>query len=80
MISIGGAVYLACCGDGSVLNRAIPNPALVAESACAGKLAREWWQTLVRAIFCGIFMYMAVSIYRDKKTTLLCARVHSGGL
>ena len=70
MISIGGAVYLACCGDGSVLNRAIPNPALVAESACAGKLAREWWQTLVRAIFCGILMYTAVAIYKEKGSPL----------
>ncbi len=129
MISIGGSVFLACYGDGSVLNRAIaaffftiallciyfkgyslytgkigfilekhdgeafsillwgllgnliatvvcglavryaiPNLAAVAESICAGKLTQDWWQTLIRATFCGILMYMAVSIYRDKQT------------
>ena len=34
-----------------------------------GKLADQlWWQTLVRAFFCGILMYLAVSIYRENKT------------
>ena len=129
MISIGGSVFLACFGDGSVLNRAIaaffftiallciclkgyslytgkigfipekhdreafsillwgllgnviatavcglairyavPNLEPVAVSICAAKLTQAWWQTLVRGIFCGILMYIAVSAYRDKKT------------
>ena len=129
MISIGGSVFLACFGDGSVLNKAIaaffftiallciclkgyslytgkigfipekhdreafsillwgllgniiatvvcglavryaiPNLGGVAEAICGGKLAQSWWQTLIRGIFCGILMYMAVSLYRDKQT------------
>ena len=129
MISIGGSVFLACFGDGSVLNRAIaaffftvallsiclkgyslytgkigfipekhdreafsillwgllgnilatavcgvavrygvPNLEAVAVSVCAAKLTQAWWQTLIRGIFCGVLMYIAVSAYRDKNT------------
>ena len=129
MISIGGSVFLACFGDGSVLNRAIaaffftiallcicikgyslytgkigfipekhdreafsillwgllgnviatvicglavryaiPNLGVVSESLCVGKLTQDWWQTLIRGTFCGILMYIAVSVYRDKQT------------
>ncbi len=131
LIAIGGSVFLACYGDGSLLNRAIgalffsvallcicykgyslytgkiglmtekhdgaafsvllwgllgnavatvllglalryavPTLAAPAETICAAKLAQEWWQTLVRGIFCGILMYLAVSIYRDKGTVV----------
>ena len=127
MISIGGSVFLACFGDGSVLNKAIaaffftiallciclkgyslytgkigfipekhdreafsillwgllgniiatalcglavryavPNLEAVAVNICAAKLTQAWWQTLIRGIFCGILMYIAVSVYRDK--------------
>ncbi len=129
MIAVGGTVFLACFGDGSMLNKtigafffsiallcicykgyslytgkigfipekhdgaafsvllwgllgnliatvalgyalraAIPNIAGAAESICAAKLTQVWWQTLVRGIFCGILMYLAVSIFRDKKS------------
>ena len=131
MIAIGGSVFLACYGDGSVLNRAIgafffaiallcicykgyslytgkigfipekhdgdafavlllgllgnliatvdlglavryaiPNVCSVAEAICASKLTQSFGQTLIRGIFCGILMYLAVSIYRDKKTVV----------
>ena len=131
MIAIGGSVFLACYGDGSVLNRAIgafffsiallcicykgyslytgkigfipekhdgdafavlllgllgnliatvglglavryaiPNICSVAEAICASKLTQSFGQTLIRGIFCGILMYLAVSIYRDKKTVV----------
>ena len=129
MIAIGGTVFLACYGDGSVLNKAIgavffsvallcicykgyslftgkigyipekhdgeafsillwgllgnliatvalglalraaiPSIGGVAEAICTAKLTQAWWQTLIRGIFCGILMYLAVSIYRDKKS------------
>ncbi len=129
LISIGGSVFLACYGDGSLLNRtigsvffsvallcicykgyslftgkvgfipekhdanafsvllwgllgnaiatiliglalryAVPNLAVPAETICAAKLTQTWWQTLVRGIFCGFLMYLAVSIYRDKNS------------
>ncbi len=129
LISIGGSVFLACYGDGSLLNRAIgstffsvallcicykgyslftgkvgfipekhnreafsvllwgllgnafatillglalhyamPSLAVSGVTVCTAKLTQEWWQTLVRGIFCGFLMYLAVSIYRDKKS------------
>ena len=131
MIAIGGSVFLACYGDGTVLNRAIgafffsiallcicykgyslytgkigfipekhdgeavsvlllgllgnliatvglglavryaiPSVSAVAESICAAKLTQELGQTLIRGIFCGILMYLAVNIYRDKNTVV----------
>ncbi len=129
LISIGGSVFLACYGDGSLVNRtigavffsvallcicykgyalftgkvgyipekhdadafsvllwglvgnavstiliglalreAIPALGAPAELICTAKLTQSWWQTLVRAVFCGMLMYLAVVIYRDKKT------------
>ena len=129
MIAVGGTVFLACFGDGSMVNKtigafffsiallsicykgyslytgkigfipekhdreafsillwgllgnliatvalryalraAIPTIGGVAEVLCTARLTQEWWQTLIRGIFCGILMYMAVSIYRDKQT------------
>ncbi len=129
LISIGGSVFLACYGDGSLVSRtigavffsvallcicykgyslftgkvgfipekhdasafsvllwglvgnaiatiliglalryAVPNLAAPAETICAAKLTQAWWQTLVRGIFCGFLMYLAVSIYRDKNS------------
>ncbi len=55
---------------GLLLQAAIPTLADDAVSICRGKLDQAWWQTLVRGIFCGILMYLAVSIYRDKKTVV----------
>ncbi len=131
LIAIGGSVFLACYGDGSLLNRAIgatffsvallcicykgyslytgkiglmaekcdraafsvllwgllgniaatvllgiavryAMPALgeVADTLCAAKLTQAHGQTMVRAAFCGVLMYLAVSIYRDKNTVV----------
>ncbi len=139
LIAIGGSVFLACYGDGSLLSRAIgaiffsvallcicykgyslytgkvgfipekhdgeafsvllwgllgnaiatvllgltlryavPSLAAPAELICTAKLTQAWWQTLVRGIFCGFLMYLAVSIYRDKGTVtaiLFCVPV-----
>ena len=46
------------------------NPALheVAMGICEAKLSQEALQTFVRAFFCGVLMYMAVSTYREKGT------------
>ncbi len=55
---------------GLLLRYAIPSLAEDAYSICRGKLGQDWWQTIVRGIFCGFLMYLAVSIYRDKKTVV----------
>ncbi|MBQ7316458.1 MAG: formate/nitrite transporter family protein [Clostridia bacterium] len=59
---------IATVALGYALRAAIPAIGGVAEVLCTTRLTQEWWQTLIRGIFCGILMYMAVSIYRDKKS------------
>lgn len=46
------------------------NPALheTAIGICEAKLSQEALQTFIRAFFCGVLMYMAVSTYREKNT------------
>ena len=46
------------------------NPALgeAAKVICEAKLSQEALQTFIRAFFCGVLMYMAVSTYREKNT------------
>ena len=34
----------------------------------AAKLAMPWWLTLIKAIGCGILMYLAVDIYKTKQS------------
>ena len=56
---------------GFLLRYAIPSLGAAAETLCQGKLDNQaLWQTFVRGIMCGILMYLAVSIFRDKKTPL----------
>ena len=59
---------IATVALGYALRAAIPAIGGVAEVLCTARLTQVWWQTLIRGIFCGILMYMAVSIYRDKQT------------
>ena len=66
---LGNAIGTIACGY--LLRFAIPAIGAAAETLCAGKLETQaLWQTFVRAIFCGILMYLAVSIFRDRKTPL----------
>lgn len=54
---------------GLAIRYAIPSVGDAAEALCNGKLENQtFFQTLIRAIFCGILMYLAVSIYREKNT------------
>ena len=73
---LGNVIATVLCG--LAVRYAIPNLEAVAVTACAGKLTQAWWQTLIRGTFCGILMYIAVSIYRDKQTVsgiLFCVPV-----
>ncbi len=134
LISIGGGVFLACYGDGSILSRtigsfffsvallcicykkyslytgkigyilekhgkadlsvllwglfgniiatvpvgllmryAIPSMGTAADIVCAAKLSQDWWQTLVRGIFCGFLVYLAVTIFRMEDKNYISA-------
>ncbi len=62
--------FLATLLFGLLLSAALPNLHATAAALAAGKLGQLWWQTLIRAFFCGVLMYLAVSTYRDNKTPL----------
>ena len=65
----GNAIGTIACGY--LLRFAIPAIGTAAETLCSGKLETQaLWQTFVRAIFCGVLMYLAVSIFRDSKTPI----------
>lgn len=55
---------------GYLIAYAIPNLGEKALTICSAKLEQEFFQTFIRAFFCGVLMYLAVSIYRDKNTAL----------
>lgn len=41
---------------------------VTAFTMCTAKLTQEWWQTLIRGIMCGVLMYVAVAVYKEKKS------------
>ena len=55
---------------GMLIRRAIPNLGERAEAICQAKLEQSFGSTLVRAIFCGVLMYIAVEIFRSKKSPI----------
>lgn len=63
---LGNVIGTLVCGV--LVALALPALHDNAEIISAAKLTQAWWQTLIRAFFCGILMYLAVSIFRDKKT------------
>ena len=69
LIGLFGNLVTACL-LGSVIRYAVPGIGRAAETLCPGKLEQSFLQTLLRAMFCGVLMYLAVSIFRDKKTPI----------
>lgn len=66
---LGNAIGTIACG--LLLRAAIPAIGAAAQTLCSGKLETQaLWQTFVRALFCGVLMYLAVSIFRDSKTPI----------
>lgn len=63
---------------GLLLRIALPASAAFAETVVAAKLSQTALQTLIRGVFCGILMYLAVSIYREKKTPRGHFFLHTG--
>ena len=55
---------------GLLVRWAIPSLGERAEAVCDAKLAEGFGSCLVRAFFCGILMYLAVEIFREKKTPI----------
>lgn len=55
---------------GMLISFALPNLAEKAYTICTAKLEQSFLITFVRAVFCGVLMYTAVEIFKEKKTPL----------
>ncbi|HAY72887.1 MAG TPA: formate/nitrite transporter [Ruminococcaceae bacterium] len=55
---------------GMMLREVLPNIGDKAAEMCSAKLAQYPLHTFIRGFFCGILMYLAVSIYKEKNTAL----------
>ncbi len=65
---LGNAI--AAIGLGFAIRFALPQLGDKAADICIAKLAQDTLSALIRALFCGVLMYMAVGIYRDGKSVL----------
>ncbi len=61
---------IAAAVFGIAIGYAIPSLRDTAINACNARLTQEWWQTLLRGVGCGILMYVAVGLFKEKKTPL----------
>ncbi len=53
---------------GVAIRYAFPSYGDLAEQLCLAKLEQPVLAALIRAVFCGILMYLAVSVYREKQS------------
>lgn len=65
---LGNAAATTVCGY--ALRYAIHKIGEAALNACNAKLEQEFLQTFIRAVFCGILIYLAVDIFRNHTTPL----------
>lgn len=67
------ALFLGLAGNlsatmlwGLAVRYAIPSAAEAADAVAAAKLTQSFPQTLLRATLCGVLMYLAVTVWRDR--------------
>ena len=65
---LGNLIATVICGY--LIRFGLPALGSAAETLWAAKLTQAWWQTLIRAFFCGVLMYLAVAVFRDRKTPI----------
>lgn len=66
---LGNTVATVLCGV--AIRYAIPGIGVAAEAACSARLAGQTLpQTFIRAIFCGIMVYLSVAIYKEKESVV----------
>ena len=65
---LGNLIGTVLCG--LLLRYAAPVSGETALALCSGKLDQAPAVTLIRGGFCGVLMYLAVSIYRDRNTVV----------
>ena len=64
--------------SGLAIMYALPAVSAYAKTICQAKLTQSIPEAFIRAVFCGILMYLAVAIYREKNTyigVLFCVPV-----
>ena len=68
-LGLAGNVIGTAAG-GAAIHFALPARVEKANAICDAKVAQTFPQALLRALFCGILMYLAVSIFAEHKTPL----------
>ena len=63
---LGNVIATTICG--LLLRYAIPAMGDTAETICTAKLGQTVGSTLIRGIFCGMLIYLAVVVYREKQS------------
>lgn len=64
----GNAIGTIMCGF--LIRFAMPSIGDAAAALCEGKLTQAVLSTFVRGIFCGVLMYIAVSVFRERGTVV----------
>ena len=59
---------IGCFGFGFLASESLPALVAKAQALCQGKLEQSFTEALIRAFFCGVLMYIAVRLYREKST------------
>lgn len=65
---LGNLIGTVVCG--LLVATALPKLHTASEVIAAAKLSQRFIETLIRAFFCGVLMYAAVSIFREHKSSL----------
>lgn len=63
---LGNAI--ATCAIGFIVGAAMPELRAAAIISYNAKLAKVWYEVFVRAVLCGVLMYVAVSVYKENKS------------
>ena len=65
---LGNLIGTVVCGY--LVRYALPAVGEAASAACLKRLTQVLPATIIRGVFCGVLMYLAVAVFRDKKTPL----------
>ena len=65
---LGNLIGSVC--SGLLVQICLPQAAEKAKTICAAKLEKDLLPVFLLGAFCGILVYVAVNLYRDKKTVL----------
>lgn len=60
--------FIGCVVFGLMIYFGASKLITAAETICTAKLTQTVWEALIRAFFCGVLMYVAVWIYRNKNS------------